>query len=158
MPGHPWLGAALPAELCVSYLTDDLLAALGEFNTASKEWVIRQYDHEVQGRSVVKPPVGPGDGPSEAAVVRPRDESNRGVAIGCGLCPVPSAVARYVMPRADGGAARGGEQFGQVLDVTVSCTKGMLRMLGTGPLPRPATPIIVPWVAGRGSGPVRVPR
>ena len=38
----------------------------------SKEWVIRQYDHEVQGGSVVKPLVGvANDGPCDAAVVRP---------------------------------------------------------------------------------------
>ncbi len=54
---------------------------------ASKQWIIRQYDHEVQGRSVIKPLAGPGQGPSDAAVVRPRLDSNRGVAIGCGLAP-----------------------------------------------------------------------
>ena len=64
---------------------DQLLKALGEVNTASKEWVIRQYDHEVQGRSVIKPLVGPGSGPSDAAVLRPRYESSRGIAIGCGM-------------------------------------------------------------------------
>ena len=31
---------------------------LGSLNVASKEWVIRQYDHEVQGGSVIKPLVG----------------------------------------------------------------------------------------------------
>ena len=31
---------------------------LGSPNVASKEWIIRQYDHEVQGGSVVKPLVG----------------------------------------------------------------------------------------------------
>ena len=36
----------------------DLLSILGSLNVASKEWVIRQYDHEVQGGSVVKPLVG----------------------------------------------------------------------------------------------------
>ncbi len=64
-----------------------LLSALGQWSTASKEWVIRQYDHEVQGRSVIKPLVGPGAGPSDAAVLRPVYNSQRGVAIACGLCP-----------------------------------------------------------------------
>ncbi len=64
-----------------------LLAKLADLNVASKEWVIRQYDHEVQGRSVIKPLVGPAFGPSDAAVLRPRYESYRGIAIGCGLCP-----------------------------------------------------------------------
>ena len=37
---------------------------LGSLNVCSKEWVIRQYDHEVQGGSVVKPLVGvANDGP-----------------------------------------------------------------------------------------------
>ncbi|MEX2027115.1 MAG: AIR synthase-related protein, partial [Pirellulaceae bacterium] len=49
-----------------------LLKLLASPNIASKEWVIRQYDHEVQGGSVIKPLVGVGnDGPSDAAVLRP---------------------------------------------------------------------------------------
>ena len=44
-------------------------------NVASKEWIIRQYDHEVQGGSVIKPLVGTeNDGPSDAAVVSPRTQ------------------------------------------------------------------------------------
>ncbi|MHC4697951.1 MAG: AIR synthase-related protein, partial [Planctomycetota bacterium] len=66
---------------------DMLLRALGDLNTASKEWVIRQYDHEVQGRSAIKPLCGSKSGPSDAAVLRPRYDRDRGIAIGCGLCP-----------------------------------------------------------------------
>jgi phosphoribosylformylglycinamidine synthase len=62
-----------------------LLATLSDPNVASKEWVIRQYDHEVQGSSVVKPLCGPGCGPADAAVLRPRLDSRRGIALGCGL-------------------------------------------------------------------------
>lgn len=54
---------------------------------AAKEWIIRQYDHEVQGGSVVKPLLGRGRGPSDAAVLRPRLDSPRGIAIACGLAP-----------------------------------------------------------------------
>ncbi|TWT37506.1 Phosphoribosylformylglycinamidine synthase subunit PurL [Posidoniimonas corsicana] len=68
--------------------TADLLAILGSLNVASKEWVIRQYDHEVQGGSVVKPLVGVrSDGPGDAAVVRPKLTSRRGMVIGCGMNP-----------------------------------------------------------------------
>jgi phosphoribosylformylglycinamidine synthase len=68
--------------------TDDLFRVLAAPNVASKEWVIRQYDHEVQGGSVVKPLVGAAsDGPSDAAVVRPVLESRRGLAISCGMNP-----------------------------------------------------------------------
>jgi phosphoribosylformylglycinamidine synthase subunit PurSL len=63
----------------------DILSSL---NVASKHWIIRQYDHEVQSGSVVKPLVGPScAGPSDAAVVRPRLTSRRGVVISCGMNP-----------------------------------------------------------------------
>ena len=60
---------------------------LSDPNTASKHWIIRQYDHEVQAGSVIKPLVGPNDGPSDAAVIRPRLDSNRGIALGNGMTP-----------------------------------------------------------------------
>ncbi len=67
---------------------ESLLRIMGSLNVASKEWVIRQYDHEVQGGSVVKPLVGPlCDGPSDAAVVRPRMQSRRGLVLSCGMNP-----------------------------------------------------------------------
>src|SRR5690606_13858578 len=65
-----------------------LKAILGSLNVCSKEWIIRQYDHEVQGGSVVKPLVGVmNDGPSDAAVVRPDLTSDRGLVISCGMNP-----------------------------------------------------------------------
>lgn len=85
-----------PAEINAKSLLD----ALGQLNVASKEWVIRQYDHEVQGRSVIKPLCGPYAGPSDAAVLRPRLDSYRGVAIGCGLCPHVSEIDPYFMAMA----------------------------------------------------------
>jgi phosphoribosylformylglycinamidine synthase subunit PurSL len=68
--------------------TPDLLRILTSPNVASKEWIIRQYDHEVQGGSVIKPLVGVHrDGPSDAAVLRPVLSSRRGVVIACGMNP-----------------------------------------------------------------------
>ncbi|MEM6980076.1 MAG: phosphoribosylformylglycinamidine synthase subunit PurL [Planctomycetota bacterium] len=67
---------------------DVLHAIMGSLNVASKHWVIRQYDHEVQAGSVVKPLVGPlCDGPSDAAVIRPKLTSSRGLVISCGMNP-----------------------------------------------------------------------
>jgi phosphoribosylformylglycinamidine synthase len=67
---------------------ESLLRILGSLNVCSKEWVIRQYDHEVQAGSVVKPLVGiANDGPSDAAVVRPNLKSKRGLVIACGMNP-----------------------------------------------------------------------
>ncbi len=68
--------------------TSTLLNILSSLNVASKEWVIRQYDHEVQAGSVIKPLVGVNDdGPGDAAVVRPVISSRRGIVIGCGINP-----------------------------------------------------------------------
>ena len=65
-----------------------LTRLLGSLNIASKHWVIRQYDHEVQGGSVIKPLVGVNnDGPSDAAVLRPVLASRRGIVVGCGMNP-----------------------------------------------------------------------
>jgi phosphoribosylformylglycinamidine synthase len=67
---------------------DALLKILSTYTVASKEWVIRQYDHEVQGGSVVKPLVGiANDGPSDAAVVMPVLGRWTGLAVGCGVNP-----------------------------------------------------------------------
>jgi phosphoribosylformylglycinamidine synthase len=68
--------------------TGDLLRILGSLNVCSKEWVIRQYDHEVQGGSAIKPLVGlANDGPGDASVVRPVLGSRRGLVISCGMNP-----------------------------------------------------------------------
>ncbi len=67
-------------------VASSLLALLSHPNIASKHWIINQYDHEVQGNTVVKPLVGPmGRGPSDAAVIEPVPGTGRGLAIGCGL-------------------------------------------------------------------------
>lgn len=66
----------------------ELLNKLKHPNIASKHWIIRQYDHEVQGGSVVKPLTGPRQtGPSDASVFRPKLGSDRGVILSCGLAP-----------------------------------------------------------------------
>lgn len=67
-------------------------------NVCSKESVIRQYDHEVQGGSVVKPLVGiQNDGPSDAGVIRPILESMQGLAVSNGICPKYSVLDTYHM-------------------------------------------------------------
>jgi phosphoribosylformylglycinamidine synthase II len=77
---------------------DELLQVLSCYNVASKEWVIRQYDHEVQGTSVVKPLVGvANDGPGDGAVIRPKYDTDRGLAISCGMNPVYGDIDPYWM-------------------------------------------------------------
>ncbi len=76
----------------------ELLEILSSYNVASKEWVIRQYDHEVQGGSVVKPLTGVcNDGPSDGAVIQPKLDSSRGLAISCGMNPVYGDIDPYWM-------------------------------------------------------------
>jgi len=78
--------------------TESLLKILGSLNVCSKEWVIRQYDHEVQGGSVVKPLVGvTNDGPGDAAVLRPLLDSRRGIAVSCGMNPRYGDLDTYHM-------------------------------------------------------------
>ncbi len=68
--------------------TADVLAILGHWDVCSKEWIVRQYDHEVQARTVVKPLVGEDEsGPGDAAVVLPVVESRRGLVVSCGINP-----------------------------------------------------------------------
>lgn len=79
------IGTSKPCDIATD-LGDALLNLLAHPNIASKHWIIRQYDHEVQGNTVVKPLVGPrGIGPGDAAVIEPVPGTGRGLAIGCGL-------------------------------------------------------------------------
>lgn len=71
---------------------------LERLNVCSKEYWVRQYDHEVQAGSVIKPLVGEAaDGPSDAAVFRPLLDSHRAVAVSHGICPRYSDVDTYAM-------------------------------------------------------------
>jgi phosphoribosylformylglycinamidine synthase II len=75
-----------------------LTAMLSRLNICSKESVVRQYDHEVQGGSVVKPLVGAeNDGPSDAAVLRPILDSFEGVVVANGICPRYGDIDTYHM-------------------------------------------------------------
>ena len=71
---------------------------LARLNICSKESVVRQYDHEVQAGSVIKPLTGAAnDGPSDAAIIRPLLDSMEGVVIAHGICPRYSDIDTYDM-------------------------------------------------------------
>lgn len=76
-----------------------LLRLLAHPDVASKESIIRRYDHEVQGATVIKPLAGPaGDGPSDAAVLRPLGTRGpAGIALGCGINPHYGRLDPYAM-------------------------------------------------------------
>ncbi|MCA1819614.1 MAG: phosphoribosylformylglycinamidine synthase subunit PurL, partial [Halobacteriales archaeon] len=73
-----WLDFPAPADL-----TAVLLRMMAHPNVMSKEWVIRQYDHEVRANTVAKPLQGVigQEGPGDAAVLKPVRESDKGMAI-----------------------------------------------------------------------------
>lgn len=76
-------------------LTAALKNLLSRLNICSKEYVIRQYDHEVQAGSVIKPLTG--DGPSDAAVIRPLLDNMEGVVVANGICPRYGDIDTYHM-------------------------------------------------------------
>lgn len=87
-----------PKDLDPAAAGDMLLALLAAPNIASKAWIIRQYDHEVQAGSVIKPLVGvTSDGPSDGAVVAPVLGSRRAFAVGHGINPMLGDVDPYQM-------------------------------------------------------------
>jgi phosphoribosylformylglycinamidine synthase len=89
-------GNSLPAA--PDDLKQTLLRVLGDGNVCSKEWVVRQYDHEVQAGSALKPLVGPeGRGPGNAAVVVPVHGTHRGLVIANGINPRLGDVDPYAM-------------------------------------------------------------
>ncbi|MDE2216897.1 MAG: phosphoribosylformylglycinamidine synthase subunit PurL [Planctomycetota bacterium] len=76
----------------------DLKRILAAWNVCSKEWVIRQYDHEVQGGSVLKPLQGVhNDGPGDACVFIPVLGSKKGIVVSNGMNPRYGDIDPYHM-------------------------------------------------------------
>jgi phosphoribosylformylglycinamidine synthase II len=78
-------------------LEKSLIRLMTSNDTASREEVVRTYDHEVQGHTVLKPLQGEFGGPNDAAVIKPLDDSWRGIVISCGMNPQYGKVDTYRM-------------------------------------------------------------
>jgi phosphoribosylformylglycinamidine synthase len=78
-------------------LTETLLQLLAAPNIASKESVIRTYDHEVKGNTTLKPLQGEYAGPNDAAVLKPLDDSLKCLTISCGMNPNFGKIDAYWM-------------------------------------------------------------
>ena len=90
--------AAEPEVPAAADYTATLGQLLGSLNICSRESVIRQYDHEVKGRTIVKPLMGAtGQAPQDAAVVRFNFESWEGVAVSNGILPRYGDLDAYHM-------------------------------------------------------------
>lgn len=76
----------------------ELKEILADLNVCSRHWIVRQYDHEVQGQSVIKPLMGAfNDGPSDAAVIKPLHDSWKGIVVSNGINPCIGVSDSYIM-------------------------------------------------------------
>jgi phosphoribosylformylglycinamidine synthase II len=78
-------------------LGKELKRLLAAPNIVSKEVVVRRYDHEVKGCTVIKPLQGWKAGPNDGAVLKPLEDSWRGVSISCGMNPRYGKIDPYWM-------------------------------------------------------------
>jgi phosphoribosylformylglycinamidine synthase len=94
---------------------ETLLRLLANPTIASKRWIVRQYDHEVQGNTAVKPLVGPiGEGPGDASVIEPVPGIGRGLAIANGMAP------RFADPH------QGGDAYWSALAALDECVRNLV--------------------------------
>jgi phosphoribosylformylglycinamidine synthase len=78
-------------------LTEWLLRLLSAPSIASKESVVRTYDHEVKGNTVLKPLQGEWAGPNDAAILKPLEHSWKGLVVSCGMNPSYGKIDTYWM-------------------------------------------------------------
>ena len=92
-PDHPEPDFAEPDEPAGM-----LCRMVGSLNLCSREYVVRQFDHEVQAGSVIKPLVGRHlDVHSDAVVVRPLLDQLEGIALSHGIYPAYGDIDPYWM-------------------------------------------------------------
>ena len=77
------IGKAVPLPEYPSDISKQIIDVISQPEVASKDWVIRQYDHEVRGKTVLKPIQGPigKDVPGDSSVIKPVDDSWKGLAL-----------------------------------------------------------------------------
>lgn len=99
LPSPPEVSRQVLPQLVNGNFNNVLLEKLSTPDTASKERVIRIYDHEVQGGTVVKPLVGAqNDGPSDAVVLKPVGaRGQRGIVLSAGINPQYGMADAYHM-------------------------------------------------------------
>ncbi len=87
-----------PQNIEVEDYNTILKQLIGSQNIRSREQIIRRYDHEVKGKSIIKPLMGgTGTSPQDAGVMRIDHDSFEGVAISNGICPKYGDIDAYEM-------------------------------------------------------------
>ncbi|NPA67018.1 MAG: phosphoribosylformylglycinamidine synthase, partial [Chlorobi bacterium] len=87
-----------PENINVEDYNEVLLNLLSSINISSRENIIRKYDHEVKGKSIIKPLMGEkGASPQDAAVMRFEHDSFEGIAVSNGIMPKFGDIDAYEM-------------------------------------------------------------
>jgi len=90
-------GPAAPLPEYPADLGKTILDLVSQPEVASKDWVIRQYDHEVRGKTALKPIQGPigKDVPGDSSVLKPVDDSWKGLALTADVNPYLTEANPY---------------------------------------------------------------
>ena len=77
------IGKASPLPNYPDDIGNQIIDIISQPEVASKDWVIRQYDHEVRGKTVLKPIQGPigKEVPGDSSVIKPVENSWKGLAL-----------------------------------------------------------------------------
>lgn len=87
-----------PALPMVANYNETIVKLMGSLNICSRESIIRQYDHEVKGKTIIKPLMGPkGKAPQDAAIMRFGFNGFEGVAVSNGILPRYGDIDAYEM-------------------------------------------------------------
>jgi len=86
-----------PKTDCPTNLGATLKDMMARLNITSYEFISKQYDHEVQAGSVIKPLLGAGRVNGNASVTRPKLDSDKGVVLSQALYPTYSEIDTYHM-------------------------------------------------------------
>ncbi len=85
-------------DIQVTDYNEVLKKLLSSFQIRSREDIIRQYDHEVKGKSIIKPLMSAiPEGPQDAAVVRIHHDTYEGIAVSNGIMPKFGDLDAYEM-------------------------------------------------------------
>ena len=83
------VGKAVKLPSYPENIEEKIIDVIRQPEVASKDWVIRQYDHEVRGKTVLKPIQGPigKEVPGDSSVIKPVDNSWKGLALTSDINP-----------------------------------------------------------------------
>lgn len=84
-------------DINITELMTILPKLLSDLNISSRDWVIRQYDHEVRAGTAIKPLQGLVSHPThgDASVMKPFEDTKAGLALAVGTAPFVAKIDPY---------------------------------------------------------------